>query len=338
MAEGFDSRERLVFTSRTTWGEAGDLAVRRAIRSGQMSRLRRGVARAPLPELASLPWAARPEENRRRYLELIAAVAATRRSDVVFSHVSALAILGYPYLGQWPTTVDILEAPEAHRRTKNGVVVHRSSFGDSDLMEFDGMLVTTPARTLADLARSGQDRACVVALDFAIGKQAPRPLRIAKEELLAAIAKHGSWGSARARGIVEFADGRSGSPGESGSRLLFAQWGFEPPDLQVRYPTASGSYYEVDFRWARSARGRPLVGEFDGLGKYLKPEYLGSSTTAGIVVAEKRREDWIRRYDGSDFMRWGMADVTQPRSLRRLAVEQGVPIARRAASSARSGR
>jgi hypothetical protein len=328
-----DDDRRLILTSRDPWGASIDRAVRREIGAGRLSRVRRGVARPRLVALKELSRDDRYVEERLRHLDEIEAVRATRRSDIVVSHVSALAVHGLPWLGRWPKSVDILESPESNRRSKNGVIVHRRATPEADVVEVGDLLVTSPARTIADLARAGNAIASVVALDFALGSHAPGMLHTTKEQVLEILAADSSWGGSRAARIIEFADARSGSPGESGGRVLFAKWGFEAPDLQASYPSPSGGHYDVDFRWPRSRFGKPLVGEFDGIGKYVREEYLRGRTPGEAVVAEKKREDWIRRCDGSSFMRWGMKELLHPSALRSLATEQGVPLARRRAKS-----
>jgi hypothetical protein len=279
--------------------------------------------------LKELPWGDRPEEARQRYLDRVRAVGATRRSQVIFSHTTALAILGLPFLELWPQTVDITEPPSSYRRSKRGVVVHRAVLDESELAEWEGFLVTSASRTIADLARSGNSLATVVALDHALGPRAIGDQAVTKDRVLELVLAQGGWGASRAAELIAFSDPRSGSAGESGSRVLFAELGFAIPELQVRHPAPDGGWYDADFKWRRSTRGRPLIGEFDGAGKYLKAEYLGTKTPGEAVIAEKKREDWLRSYDGSDFMRWGMEAVRNPQLLERLALAHGVPRAPR---------
>jgi hypothetical protein len=326
-----DRREtsRIILTSRATWADAEARELRRRVQSGELSRMRRGVMHPALAPLKSFPWDERPEEARQRYLDRVVAVGETRRRDVVFSHMSALAILGLPVLDLWPSTVDILEPTQSARRSKRGVIVHRGRFEADDVLEWEGFYVTNVARTIADLARAGDFMATVVALDHALGPRASALQAVTKDAVRTVIDAQGSWGQVRALELVEFADPRAGSPGESGSRVRFAEFGYEIPELQVRHPLPDGGYYDTDFKWRKSRRSRPLIGEFDGIGKYLKEEYLGQLTSGQAVVKEKRREDILRALDDSDFMRWGMPEVMTPIRLKRLAEQHGVPRAPR---------
>ncbi|GAA4185495.1 hypothetical protein GCM10022288_07640 [Gryllotalpicola kribbensis] len=322
-------QSRLLLTSRATWADAEARALRRKVETGEVSRLRRGVMQPKVEPLGSLPWDQRPHEARQRYLDRAVAVGETRRRDVVFSHVTALAILGLPILDLWPSAIDILEPVTSARRSKRGVVVHRSEFDADDLLEWEGFYVTNVARTIADLARDGDAMSTVVALDHALGPRAVPAQAVTKDEVRALVDAQGRWGRARAFELIDFADARSGSPGESGSRVLFSELGFEVPELQVRHHLPDGRFYDSDFKWKRSRSGRPLIGEFDGLGKYLKEEYLSGMSSGQAVVKEKRREDALRALDGSDFMRWGMPELRRPVLLRALANQHGVPRAPR---------
>ena len=99
--------------------------------------------------------------------------------------------------------------------------------------------------------------------------------------------------------------------------------------MQVRH-FYDGGYYDVDFKWPKNAtRPRALIGEFDGLGKYLKDELLNGATSGQAVVSEKRREDILRRQE-NDFARWGWPEVWRPAGLDRVLRESGLhPIRRR---------
>ena len=116
----------------------------------------------------------------------------------------------------------------------------------------------------------------------------------------------------------KFSDGRSANPGESWSRVLIHDLGFEPPDLQVKLITPDGSLYS-DFGWEAAG----VVGEFDGNQKYLQAEQYGLSPQQA-VLHEKRREDGIRRL-GYDVARWNWQTLQNPWQLESVLREKGVP-------------
>jgi hypothetical protein len=103
--------------------------------------------------------------------------------------------------------------------------------------------------------------------------------------------------------------------------------GFEPPALQHEVRDADGLVGYTDYYW----RGVRVAGEFDGVDKYVKPEYLQGRSPSQAVVAEKYREDRIRA-TGLAVVRWVWSDLMTPGRLERKLAAAGVP--RRRARSA----
>ena len=152
---------------------------------------------------------------------------------------------------------------------------------------------------------------------------------LTKDQLLAGI--EGNYTAAATRRIrtaVNFADPRSGSPGESYSRALMWVAGFEPPELQHEIRDGSGLVGYTDCYWD----GVRVAGEFDGVEKYVKPDYLNGRTISQAVVDEKERENRIRAL-GIGMVRWVWADLIAAGQLERKLTAAGVP--RRRARSAR---
>jgi hypothetical protein len=111
-------------------------------------------------------------------------------------------------------------------------------------------------------------------------------------------------GSRTARIAVQLADGRSGSVGESLSRVLFYRHALPRPELQHQVVSRDGDLLAVtDFYWPRSRH----VGEFDGKIKY--GALLREGEAPGdAVFREKRREDDVRA-TGLGMTRWTWADL-----------------------------
>ncbi|PSS46007.1 hypothetical protein C6401_02060 [Arthrobacter woluwensis] len=126
---------------------------------------------------------------------------------------------------------------------------------------------------------------------------------------------------ARLEAILAFADGGAMLPGESLSRVLMHRLAFPRPVLQQEFRDRAGLIGYGDFWW----KPWRVVGEFDGTAKYLKSEYLAGRTPSEVVVAEKRREDRLRRL-GLKVVRWTWADLTSPGSLAGLLREAGLPV------------
>ena len=60
----------------------------------------------------------------------------------------------------------------------------------------------------------------------------------------------------------------------------------------------------VDFWWPATR----VIGEFDGVAKYVRDEYAGSKSVAEVVLAEKTREDRLRALN-TTVVRWGWAEA-----------------------------
>ena len=264
-------------------------------------------------------------DARQQHLIRVEAVAATRRHPPVISHRSAAAFWGFPERTGWPVNVDVLAQPDSAARSKNGVVVHRTPFTDADVAEVGGLLVTSPERTLVDLARSENFVDAVVALDFAVDPDRARPgILTTREALLDRVVRaDNARGQVKALRAIRFARPGAQNPGETESRVLIFRLGFPEPDLQTRHDNPRGGYYYTDFEWPFFR----IIGEFDGLGKYLKEEYLRGMTPGQAVVQENIREDDLRR-EGNDFARWRPEHLRQPLRLKAILLDAGLPAGR----------
>ncbi|MFP5316155.1 MAG: hypothetical protein ACLGHS_12380 [Actinomycetes bacterium] len=138
----------------------------------------------------------------------------------------------------------------------------------------------------------------------------------------------------KARRVLQFSDGRAMYPGESLSRVHIAELGFPEPDLQYSVMDEMGLAAVVDFWWKDYA----LVGEFDGRGKYQKPEYMNGRTASQVVIDEKNRENRVRA-TGKNVVRWEWREATGPQLLARELTRAGLPrSSRRPSEVGRGGR
>jgi len=96
-----------------------------------------------------------------------------------------------------------------------------------------------------------------------------------------------------------------------------------PDGLVLRSEAACRAGAYVDFFW----RGINRVGEFDGLGKYLKEEFTKGRTTAEVVMAEKRREDRVRAC-GPTVSRWDWPMARNLAGFGAFLHAEGIPRAR----------
>ena len=288
------------------FGTAQARALTRGATAGSHVRVKRGVY------VNAADWVQRAEHE--RHLIRMTAFAQTR-ADLVFSHRSAAIAHGLPLVGRIPEEVHVTAQRARGGRSEVGIVRHCVGLASDDVVHRDGLLVTSLARTLVDLALSEEFREALVPLDAALRWGTVPAV------LDAHLAERGECrGRVRAARVIRFADPRSESPGESISRAVIHELGFVAPSLQVRHDTSAGRRYNADFEWIE----RRMIGEFDGRGKYLKPEHLATMTPGDAVVAEKVREDHLRA-DGLGFCRWGWDDAWHRVGLRDLLVRAGIP-------------
>ena len=149
-----------------------------------------------------------------------------------------------------------------------------------------GFPVTAPARTVFDVACNATAAVGISAADSALR------LGLVSRPALAALLARTSRvpGHGRAARILEFADARAESVGESITRLRLAQLGVPDPALQV---VLSEVVQRVGIRVDFEVVEYRTVVEFDGKVKYSR--FLREYQTAGdAVFEEKRREDAIR--------------------------------------------
>jgi len=130
-------------------------------------------------------------------------------------------------------------------------------------------------------------------------------------------------GSARAPRAADFATSLADSVRESQSRVLIALLGFPEPELQARFVLADGREAFTDFFW----REHRHIGEFDGAGKYRDPALLKGRTPEEVLLAEKDREDELRR-QVTAFSRWRLPALRSPRMLYDILHGAGLPASR----------
>ena len=283
----------------------------RAVERGESVRVKRGAY------VASDIW--RELDAEARHLTRVAAFAQSH-PRAVFSHQSAALLLGLPLIGRLPDRVQVVDQAARGGRSETGLRRHCVGYRNDEVTEVgDGIRCTTVLRTLADLAQLQSFAAAVAPLDFAL-----RHELVAPDELAAlALRRRGRPGSRRVERAFEFGDGRSMSPGESLSRVVIHELGFPRPQLQTEHRSPAGGKYFTDFEWPEFQ----VVAEFDGKGKYLKEEYLGTRTPGEAVYAEKLREDDLRRENNS-VARWGWAEALGRHLVRERLLAVGLPLVR----------
>jgi hypothetical protein len=267
-----------------------DDEMRRLIRAGELSPLRRGAyLRGPLPD-----------DRVARHLAQVRAAAAQLTSDAVVSHVSAVALHGWAIWGIALGRVCVTRSRRNGGRVHPSVHVRSAPLRPDEIVLRGGIPVTAPARTVVDVARTAGFAAAVVVADQALATGL-----VTADQLAAGLRRQAGWpGVPAARRVVAFAEDGSRSVGESRSRVAMAYAGLPAPQLQWVVRDESGRHLgTTDFGWPQWH----TVGEFDGLVKYGRLVEPGQ-TAADVVVAEKLREDALRD-QGLHVVRWTWADL-----------------------------
>ncbi|MGI5125553.1 type IV toxin-antitoxin system AbiEi family antitoxin domain-containing protein [Pseudonocardia sp. CA-107938] len=261
--------------------------LRRLRGGGHLDAIRRGTyVHGPLP----------PDALEQHALRVRAAVELLS-SEAVVSHVSAAVLHGLPI---WKLPLDRVQItrPGRCRGGRRGELVHvrTNSLDPGEVVDLDGIAVTSVERTVLDIARAFPFMQAVVVADGAFARAGTD-----RERAWGLLAAMRRWpGVPSARRVLEFADGRSGGVGESRSRVLIAAAGLPTPGLQWPVP---GTPYETDFVWYEQR----TVGEFDGRVKYGRLLRTGQDP-GDVVFEEKRREDVIRD-QGLAVVRWTWAEL-----------------------------
>ncbi|MGO4104047.1 hypothetical protein AB4Y63_08845 [Leifsonia sp. YAF41] len=298
-------------------------ALRRGLVAGHQARLLRGVY------VSAEVWNTADDDA--RYLMRITAAVLTRKSYAVVSHLSAARIWGLPIFGRWPSDVHLTALGGRTRESKNGIRWHHEVLSEGDVVEIDGMLVTSRLRTMVDLARTTSFASAVASLDSGLCQKFTSDngmpdSDISTEELSDAIRRLGSRRGCRpAKIAADFADGASGSAGESVSRAHIFLSGMPAPRLQVVYARVDGGKDIVDFTWDKRhhVRSLPLLGEFDGKMKYTRGRYMNGRTIEEVVWDEKVRQDRLCA-PGRAMVRWLWGEASRPAELRALLIEAGL--------------
>jgi hypothetical protein len=230
--------------------------MRSLVRSGDLVRMRRGV----YATRRAADWA-EGNQTRAHVLRALAIRATVGRAAVV-SYQSAALLHGLSLLDSPPIDTVMLTLPTAkpwNRPAPAGVVFHSADLPAGHVTRLYNLPVTTAARTVVDLARTLPFMDAVVVADSALHKE-----KAAKPELRQILDSCVSWpGVRQARRVVSFADERAGSALESAARVVFDEFGLDPPELQVTIHLPAHAFL-VDFFW----RAHRVIVEADGLAKY----------------------------------------------------------------------
>lgn len=278
--------------------------LRRAVADGELDRVRRGVY-APHRDL----------DQRSRHLRLLASTLPLLGVGSVVSHASAAVLHGLPVRPDLLDRIWVTRPGGGHGRRGPVVQLRRCTLEAVDVTVLDGVPVTTLARTASDLARLLPYEWGVIGCDAALASGC------SLADLIDAALRVQGWpGGRRALSAAKFADGASGSPAESLSRVQLQRAGIPAPTTQFPVFLDGRLVATTDFGWEDIG----LVGECDGKVKYgerLRP----GERAEDAVMREKRREDRIREA-GYWIVRWGWQEACDQAVLARI-VRHGIELA-----------
>ena len=285
-----------------------DRSLQRALRSGLLVRLRRGVY-VPAETYAAC-------DSSGKHLLHARGALAPQSGQAVLTGTSAAALYGFALYEQDLSMVHLLRLDAGATRraaSANHHAVTRAVAVD-EIVVHEGLAAVSPARAVWEVACRSSLEGGVVTIDSALHLDPDLYDRI--EDLAARFAYFP--GSRVARSALRLADGRSESAGESVSRVQFHRYGIPKPELQYPVHSARGHLIGVsDFYWEESRH----LAEFDGKIKYLK--YLRpNETPSDCVYREKCREDAMRAdLSGMTRLVWSMVMPQQAsRTMRDLAL------------------
>lgn len=269
------------------------------------NQLRRMVTRQELRSIRRGVYSDQPEASGRgaRHRELISATVPLLADDAVISHWSAALLHGWPQWDQDFNRVSVTRPGREGGSSSKHLVVHRCALKADEAMVLDGFRVTSPERTLCDLARLVPFERGVAAFDAAL-RQGVR-----REALEAKVNEFGGRPNVvRLRQVLGFADARSQSAGESFSRVVLRDLGLPTPAIQqpVHHSTTKAYLGTPDFLW----EAQRITGEFDGELKY---DGTFGPPSKKVMEEKRRRQGFIA--DGWRVMHWGWRDCRDPEGI-----------------------
>lgn len=205
--------------------------------------------------------------------------------------------------------------------SRHRVVRHAFNLAEDDIVDIDGIRVTSLHRTVFDCTR-------LLSFPLALGiaDSAMRILELDRSSIL----DHASDQWARCRGIrrfkatIEKANPLSENGGESYARAIMLENGVMEPLLQVEItdPFDRRRIYRIDYLWEHLI---PLDvgGELDGLQKIMDPRMLAGKTPELALRLERERESHLS--SNLRIARFTFPEVRAVRPLINLLDGFGVP-------------
>lgn len=183
----------------------------------------------------------------------------------------------------------------------------------------NGILLTTPARTLLDCAAFPFPQALPI-YDSALRKS----LTTIEEVPVADDSKRLRRGLRDK--LLKYADPLSENGGESLMRGQITELSFGIPLLQVQFmnPDNPAMSYRVDFCW-KLADGRIIVAEYDGMAKYADISNKNRASLQAKMEYDRRRDRHLREQGVTEIVHVFYEDLLRPINLETKLLKAGVP-------------
>jgi hypothetical protein len=299
------------------WGYT-DKAIRSRLRAGEWHRVRHGAY------CFRDQWG--PLFAEERHLLLAKAVLRTTPGPVALSHTTALIAHGVDVWGADLSRVHVTRLDKGAARLERDAVHHVGKVReDEEVTDVGWMPVFAVARAVIESASILATESALVSADSSLHKKLCTP-----DDLRAVFEAFNQWpGSQKIHLVLNRADGRHESAGETRSDHLFWRQGLPQPVPQWEVYDNGWLVARLDFAWPKLG----VWGEFDGEGKYIKFLKKGQKPE-DAVIEEKNRENLVRALTGWMCGRIVHADLNTPR-LTGQRFEQLFKLAERARTARR---
>ena len=239
------------------------------------------------------------------FISLAAATTRLSGGRAVASHLTAAKLHGIDVVDGLPGVREgqpsdlhlhiIVSTPNGVRYPA-GVKVHRTRLSRNDVTTIDGVAVTSPTRTLADLLLTQPRILAIAAVEQALQMCLVEPGQF---KAVTAIMRCRP-GARRGHDWLRLVTPGTESPLETLSRLRFTDCGLVPSRIQPVILDRDGRFVaRADFEFDEG--GRKVLGEADGRTVHDLPS---------ARYEDRAREDALRQL-GYEVVRWVWTDVTQ---------------------------
>lgn len=189
-------------------------------------------------------------------LELAHAYACRMSRHAFFSHVTAARLWNIPLPAALETPdrpLDVSVPTNAAVPAGRGIRGHHMLIDEADIVEFEGLRVTSPARTWCDLAGLLSLHDLIAAGDSVLWWRRPRYSRTSRVRLRATIERHhGRRGRANMLAAEGRLTDRSDSRAESLIRCSVIDAGLPEPHVNVELHDRHGNFLAMtDLSWRR---------------------------------------------------------------------------------------